>query len=492
MRSIRSLITVLALFVGLGVSANAADTQTDDKVAKLIDSVVSAYGGDALINLKNFKAHQYYITHGTGQSWSPTLENVGRLNQLAIHDIAGGRLYREGWFDGRGGIGSNGTLVNGDVAWDFNLQTGRYSDPVSVDPYVVVGPTMRTSDTLLALELHKSRAAAVFAGDVDFMSRPHKRLTIPFPQSPDLTLYIDADSYLISRMTRENPQLGLLDYVFQGHQSTGGITHAVKSDFFVAGHPNLIALRWNIEFNVALDESQFELPDDMRKESERVDTSEMMANRLAGNVYHVGQGAGFSLFVDTAQGIVATGGYPGLSQRLERFRSETGSHRQLAYQVVTHHHQDHLGGLGEALDLGARLVTVAGTIDTIRESLSSNPGAGQFLSVTQRLTLGSGADQVEIYRISTVHAKDYLLVFAPASRTLFTADHFGTPFEKGTPVATRNTVSLHRALEELDLNFNKIVTAHGGRVFSRSDFEKSVDEFEDRGCLNGRPLCVEF
>ena len=42
--------------------------------------------------------------------------------------------------------------------------------------------------------------------------------------------------------------------------------------------------------------------------------------------------------------------------------------RPLRYQVVTHHHSDHLGGIGEALDLGATLVTVAGNVEPITEA----------------------------------------------------------------------------------------------------------------------------
>jgi metal-dependent hydrolase (beta-lactamase superfamily II) len=43
------------------------------------------------------------------------------------------------------------------------------------------------------------------------------------------------------------------------------------------------------------------------------------------------------------------------------------NHKQLRYQVVTHHHQDHLGGLNEAIDLGATLVTVEDNVNAITD-----------------------------------------------------------------------------------------------------------------------------
>ena len=54
-----------------------------------------------------------------------------------------------------------------------------------------------------------------------------------------------------------------------------------------------------------------------------------------------------------------------------------------------------------------------------------------------------------------------------------------------------NTVSLHQALSPLKLKYNKIVTAHNGRVYSARDLQKSVADYIPNVCPPNRPLCAE-
>jgi glyoxylase-like metal-dependent hydrolase (beta-lactamase superfamily II) len=415
--------------------------------------------------------------------------NVGYINQEFVHDMTAGNVYFENWFGGRGGRFPTLVIVNGEEAHSVNLQTNKVGDAASADPYVIAGGTMRTTDTLLVLELIKQRNKAEYVGSVSFMNRPHEMVKIPFPQSPDLTLYIDNETHMVNRMTRENPQLGLLDYVFEDHESRNGISRATSTSFFVAGEPNLIGAERNIRFNTTIAADQFEMPGGLEQEGARIDATEMVVNRLSKDVYHIGQNAGFSIFVDTPEGVVGCGGYAGLTQRFERFQKESGSHRPLRYQVVSHHHTDHLGGMGEALDLGATLVTVPQNIEPIKQASGRDPESGRFLTMGQRMTLGSGDQRVELYNVSTIHANSYLLVSVPATRTLFIADHFNTPYEKGAPVANLSTVSLNEAMGPLDINYKKIVTAHGARVYSASDFSASVKAYRDFDCPQDRPLC---
>ena len=79
--------------------------------------------------------------------------------------------------------------------------------------------------------------------------------------------------------------------------------------------------------------------------------------------------------------------------------------------------------------------------------------------------------------------------FEQETRTLFMADHFGSPFAEGVPTANSNTASMARALEPLDLDINRIVTAHNARVFTGRDFEASVRAYRDYDCPDDRPLC---
>jgi glyoxylase-like metal-dependent hydrolase (beta-lactamase superfamily II) len=479
----RRLTQIVAV---IGCSMLAATAVAQVEVSELIDATAEAYGGSALMEIQNYHITEHYIAPATGQSWMPTLIDVGYTNQEFVHELSSGKLYFENWFVGRGGPFPALVISDGEQAHAINLQTNRYGDAASADPYVIAGGTMRTTDTLLVLELIKQREKAEYVGTASFLNRDHELVKIPFPQSPDLTLYIDAQTRVVNRMTRENPQLGLLDYVYQEHEKKNGILRATNVNFSIAGDPNLISAARDIRFNVALDKARFVLPAGLEQEDARITDTEMVVNRLAENVYHIGQNAGYSIFVDTGREIVGCGGYAGLSQRLERFREESGSHRPLAYQVVSHHHQDHLGGIPEAVELGATLVTVPANIEAIRQSGGED---ATFLNVQERMTLGEGKGRVEIYDVSTIHAVSNLLVYVPSARTLFMADHFNTPYAKAVPVANRSTVSMDAALEPLEISYRKIVTAHGARVYSAGDFSASVEAFRDYDCPDDRPLC---
>ncbi len=478
-----------AVFCTLLASSVSAQEAAKVDVNALIDAVAEAYGGSALMGIENYRITEHYISPAFGQSWAPDMTNIGYTNQEFVHEISSGKVYFESWFGGRSGVFPTLTISDGEKAHAVNLQTNTYGDAASADPYVIAGGTMRTTDTLLALELIKAKDKAQHAGTTVYLNRTHELVKMPFPQSPELTLYIDSETHLINRMTRENPQLGLLDYAFAEHEKKNGIVRATNVNFLLGDQPNLIGAARKIEFNTSLAADQFTMPSGLEQEGVRINGAEMVVNRLAKNVYHIGQNGAYSIFVDTGREIVGCGGYAGLRQRLARFREETGSHLPLGYQVVSHHHVDHLGGMPEALDLGATLVTVSANIDPITEAAKREVESGRFLTVNERMTLGEGNGRVEIYNVSTLHSVSNLLVYVPSARTVFMADHFNSPYEKGVPVANANTMSMNAALEDVDIGYKKIVTAHGARVFSAGDFSASVKAYRDYDCPDDRPLC---
>ena len=89
-----------------------------------------------------------------------------------------------------------------------------------------------------------------------------------------------------------------------------------------------------------------------------------------------------------------------------------------------------------------------------------------------------------------MHAASYLVVYVPADKTAFIADHLGTPYRTGTPVANLNTVTLLSALQALDIDIKTIVTAHNGRVFNFRDLTDSVAAYSKFSCGNDRPVCT--
>lgn len=480
----KRIMTTALLAVALPLSALAGEKE-DELIAK----ITTAYGGDAVVNLRSYQVDEEYIAPTTGQGHSPLLDEIGLSRQVLVVDIENNRSVYDTWGRGRGGENQNSTVSDGEHAHTINYPAGTYGEAGNADPHVFAGGTMRTSDAVLVYELNKVKDQATLGEDESYLSRPHHTLTMPFPSSPDLKLFIDAETHLISKMVRVNPQLGNLDYVYSDYKQHNGVTYAASINFFIAGVPNLISTRHELQFNNEYPAENFAIPEGMKEEEERIDASQMLVNKISDRVYHVGQNGGFTMFVDTNIGIVAAGGYPALTDRFARFQEESESYKPLKYQVVTHHHSDHIGGVGEAVTLGAQLVTVDENVETITDGISPTPESRDFFTVGPRTTFGEGKNRVEVYEVSTIHSDSFLVTYVPAEKTIFIADHFGSPYAKAIPVANAGTVDMLSELDRLGLDVKKIATAHNARIFTIADMRASVAAYQPTSCTGGRPVC---
>lgn len=489
----QNLVNTLS-FLALSITALLATTMpmtsvAGDKEDTLIEKITTAYGGDALVNLSSYKIDEKFISPATGQSNSPSLTEIGSTAQVLVVDIKNNKAVYDNWNEGRGGGFQASTITDGENGQTINYATKTYGTAGNADPHVFAGGTMRTSDTVLVYELNKVKDKAKLLADETYMNRPHHTLTMPFPSSADLKLFIDAETFFISRMLRVNPQLGNLDYAYSKHKVENGITYASSMVFSIAGVPNLISTKHALQFNFAPAAELFTLPKGFSSEGDRIDDSQMIVNKISDRVYHIGQNGGFSIFADTSMGIIGAGGYPALDTRLARFQKESGNYKPLAYQVITHHHSDHIAAVSEAISLGARLVTVSDNVATLKASTTPTPQDRDFYKVGAQTTFGEGKNRVDIYEVSTIHAASFLVSYLPTEKTIFIADHMGTPFAKGLPVANSSTVDMLKALDSLDINIQKIATAHSARIFSMQEMRDSVAAYQPNECLANRPVC---
>lgn len=479
------LIAVLGLLSTVPFTVIAGEAE-DELIAK----VTQAYGGDALLNMSNYRIEERYISPTGGQGHRAGLVEIGKSAQVLTVDLKNNKAVYDSWNFGRQGGSQYATVSDGEKAQNINYMAGTYGDAQNADPHVFAGGTMRTTDTVLVYELNRAKAEAKLAEDTRYMNRPHHLISMPFPSSPDLQLFIDSETFLVSRMLRVNPQLGNLDYVFSNHKKHNGISYASNIDFFIAGNPNLIGTQHDVTFNLDLPADTFTLASNLKPESERIDASNMMVNKISDRAYHVGQSGAFTLFVDTSMGTIAAGGYAGLQGRFEHFQTESNKYKPLTYQVVTHHHNDHIGGVAEGIALGAKLVTVEENVQEIKNGTTPTPKDRNFHTIKSRATFGDGRDRVEVYEVSTIHAASFLVTYVPAAKTVFIADHMGSPYAKGTPVANQSTVDMLAALEALNIDIAKIATAHNARIFSMQDMRASVAAYKPNICAGDRPICL--
>lgn len=480
------MIRITFLLIALCMAPLSFAGEADE----LIADVTAAYGGEAVANMKTIRSHDRFLTFAIGQGHSPARAETNRSNTIAHVDLENKQFRTESWGSGRGGNFQSATIFDGEKAIAMDYMRQHISDAPQTDFYLAIGGSLRTNDTFLVYELNRVKDQVTLLGDELYMGRAHTKLGMPFPGSPDLTLFIDDETKLVSRMLRVNPQAGNLDYIFGKHTTKQGVVSATEVTFLVASVINFVSMTHNVEVGVPFTDEQLEIPTGFALAGERVDGTVEVVNKISDRVYHVGQAGGFSLFVRTSDGLVGAGGYAGLTSRLQKYQSESEEYYPLAYQVITHHHNDHIGGIGEAVDLGARLLTPASNFDVIKAGVTDRELIdSDFVAVGARMTIGEGKNRVELFEVSTAHADAYLIVYVPTEKLIFIADHMGTPFKEGLPDSGVNLVSMHQALVALDLDIRRIVTAHGSRIFTFKDMAAAADQFAPVACVGEREIC---
>ncbi|MEX0299412.1 MAG: MBL fold metallo-hydrolase, partial [Kordiimonas sp.] len=459
-----------------------------DREDALIAKVVSAYGGDAVVAVEAITINDRYKILSIGQSASADAIDVALNNVSLTVDFANKRKSILAWNKGRGGSFLNQNIVDGETGYTFNHILKTQSENANLNYDTLGGGIMRTSDISLVKLLLQARDTAIHSGEEVYRGRQHEKLTYKMEGSPDLTIFVDAGTGLISKMTRQNPQLGELSYIFTEHRKTDGVTYASDTNFFIAGQPNIVTVSRSIEINPDL-AGKFEGPTNYTAQGGNIDTSEMMAKELAEGVYFSGQNGGFSVFVDAGDHYVGSGGYPALPDRLKAVQDLAGNEKPLRDQIVTHHHSDHLGAMNEIAEMGANVVTVDEQVDTIKGQLYNPVEDSRFVRVNGKQSFGNG--KVEVYDISTVHSDHYLLFYVPSAKLVFSADHFGTNLETGLPPANKNMVTFRHAVEALNLDIDGFLSAHNVRVLTMDDLRNATDGYTEASCPTGFDICAD-
>ncbi len=399
----------------------------------LIEKIVAAYGGDVLAAAKSLTIVSDVRNVNTGQSADPAATSVGLSKSRLVIDYENQRQSFENWTKNRGGVFLNQALFDGETGYAINHGAGTSNVNANLTFGGIGGGTMRTLDTTLVKILLENRDNAIRGDEIMYGNRAHATMTFPMAGSPDLTIYVDSESGLISKMTRENPVVGTLQYIFSNHKTNDGVTYAGQSTFLVAGQPTTLTVDRMVSVNADL-AGEFALPNGYREQGGNIDTSEMMVRELGEGVYYAGQNGGFSIFVDAGDHFVAAGGYAALPARFDAVKADD------RFELVD--------------------------------------GTASF-----------AGGKIQVFDISTAHSEHYLLVYVPSLGLVFSADHFSTNLEAGLPTPNNNMATFRTAVEALDLDIKGFIGAHGTRQLTMDDLRAATDGYRETECPGGRAIC---
>ncbi len=155
-------------------------------------------------------------------------------------------------------------------------------------------------------------------------------------------------------------------------------------------------------------------------------------------------------FADFAMLIEAPASHPGLEaipasgnpdharvgRELRRRAEEIAPAKPIRYVVATHHHDDHLGGLGSFAQPGTTVLVAPRHRQTAAKALAGSRGTATIETVASMTSIADSTRRVEVIRVgNSPHTTDGLVVWLPAERILFQGDLFY--FEPNGPFPPR-------------------------------------------------------
>lgn len=469
-----------SITAGLLMSCGAIAEQTlplhaVNKAGEVIDAALEAYGGsETIANLNTIVRKNRFTTWATNQSLrpGPPWDEGGNDNWVAIN-FADEQLRNYNAGSGGGFDFEGGQLINGEESFAFDFRAGTMTELASPDFNTTAGPSIRVTAPLLMKQLQSRRHTAHWLGEVDFEGRKHDVVTLVMEVGPALSLYFDQETHLLTRSERVLAPFGQVDYRFLDYTKIDGIPFSRKLELFVNDQPNLLIERFETQVNPDF-APYLEVPENLERIAAATPPpSDVSLQEISDGVYLVGASGTYVMFVEMDDYVVAVGGTAGVPQRIAELRKVVPE-KPIRYGVMTHHHNDHVVGVGPYETEGAIVLTVKQHEEVIRAAAAD----GQELKVElvkDSHWIKNGKRKLQLVDVGpTPHSEHLVVAWLPEEGILFEADHFPNPITGRMPPAQPVTRHLAKEIKKRNMKVKHIVGAHSPRVASWEDMEAAL------------------
>jgi len=491
----KSFALVFTLLVAASSAVSQSlTTESFTKAKAVLDKSVAAYGGTEELNaISNVSLRVDGESVHRNQSRRPgDMDRTEYAAEILI-DLKNSRArqIQKGHYPG-GFNWYNGQVIDAGNRTGFDLIRKTSNPPGQITPANFKANT-RWLPQLVLLNVLERAQTLRYLGKADYDKRPHEVVDYVTNDGARLTLYIDQQTGLLSKFETlgTDPFAGdsLFETRFTGQHKVGkymiparrvnALNGDITNDFGLA----------DVAFNIELTPDRFKVPEGLRAVTFPTPTP---VTKHADKIYTTSAGGYNVLFVDFNDYIfvMETPGNDRVSlQAIEQIK-KTIPGKPIRYVAVTHHHDDHAGGIRTYMAEGATLIVAPGEeaffkkVSAVRfsadpDTLTRNPREPKFEPLQNgKRVLTDGTTTVELYDIGKgPHAEEMLVAYFPNQKFIYQGDLINRPSNGDYTIANDTSVHFLNWIDSKKLAVEMTIPVHGTPT-TIAEFRKAVEDMK--------------
>jgi glyoxylase-like metal-dependent hydrolase (beta-lactamase superfamily II) len=371
--------------------------------------------------------------------------------------------------------GQRGTFVDLGARTATPLPSGRLTSGHSV---------LRHLPHFILLEADSRAVTLRHLGRATYNGRPADVLSYVRTDGQLATLYVDSADRLLRAMETLVADAGFGDsrteVRFDAYRRANGIALPTGRAQLSVGEPWLTLIYPELVIDAELESETFVVPAGLTAIAAAPAISAPRTRTLAPGVHLVEGLVNFnSLVIEQAGGLIVLDGpaptpFARSTELLLEHARAVAPSLPVRWAILTHHHPDHTAGARAYAALGvpmlvtpmaARLIPrfLESRFTIAPDSFQRSPREARLTVMTDdRRRLDDATRPVDVYRVSTSHAAEMLLVHLPRERIVFQADLVTADADGRVGVRIEGGSDLLHIIDRLGLAVETIVGAHGG------------------------------